>query len=162
MKIENITTTLEIDESPELHERAWKAQPYAWLVIYLFVLAGILGLFGTGPLSRREVSKGEASIRYERVYRQGATARMDFFDASGTNPTVITFPMSFLSRFSVESIVPQPIETTISKSGMNYVFKGDAALKKITFYFMPGETGRLSTDILVNAHALKISNTILP
>lgn len=162
MNIENITTSLEIDESPELHERAWKAQPYAWAAIYLFVFAGLFGLFGTGLLSRREVSHGDAKIKYESVYRQGATARIDFFDASGKNLTVITLPVNFLSHFSLGSIIPEPIEASISDSGINYVFRGSAAVKKISFYFTAGETGKLNTEIRVNTNTLKISNIIFP
>jgi hypothetical protein len=122
-QVEHVFTGMEIDESLDFHIRSWKIQPFAWSVIGLFVLAGVLGLFGSGILSKVSKDQGGAGIRYERFFRFGTPMKIEFRDDTGLPETEITFPTSYLSRFSVQSIVPAPSRTEISEGLVKYSFE---------------------------------------
>jgi hypothetical protein len=161
-KIERVFTGMEIDESLDLHIRAWKIQPVAWTVIGLFVLAGLAGLFGTGLLSHVAKQQGKARIDYERFFRFGTAMQMEFTDESGSPRTEIIFPTDYLSRFDVQSIVPEPIETEIMEGQIKYVFATGSARRKVFFHLEPNTPGTAKGLIAVNSENIHLSQFIFP
>jgi hypothetical protein len=162
MDIEQISPSLEIDEHPRLHEQGWKIQPYAWALIFLFIIGGLLGLFGHGFLSREEISQPGFRIKYETALREGSVTAFEVHDLSGTEKTIIAIPVHYLSYFKIESIFPEPAETKYNGELVNYVFEGIATDKQIIFYMEPRKTGKVNSDIMVNNSSFHISNLIYP
>jgi hypothetical protein len=153
---------MEIDESLDLHIRAWKIQPIAWSVIGLFVLAGTLGLFGTGVLSKTSKQQGQVVIKYERFFRFGTPMKLEIRDESGIPETEVTFPSAYLSRFSVLSIVPQPDETEISGGQITYSFNSGTPGRQVFFYLEPQQPGTSEGAVRVNKEQIYLSQFIYP
>jgi hypothetical protein len=67
---------LEIQEDLPFQRREWLAERMAWAVMGLLIAAAILGLFGTGPLSRMTAGDwaGPLWLEYERFARLLAPA----------------------------------------------------------------------------------------
>ena len=162
MDIEQIKPSLEIDENPRLHEKGWRLQPYVWSVIFLFIFAGLFGLFGTGILSNKELNEQDSGVKYENAMREGAISALEVQDYSGTVKTVIAIPVDYLSNFRMESVVPEPSETVFTGNTVNYFFEGSAKNKQIIFYLEPTRTGKVKADILVNSWSFHIENFIYP
>lgn len=161
-KIEHVFTGMEIDESLELHIKAWKLQPFAWTLIGLFVLAGLMGFFGTGPVSHAIQKQGGTTIDYERFYRTAMEMKLTITDDGGSPETVVKFPISYISSFTVVSVIPEPVETSVSEGEISYVFKTEGHSHRIVFYLEPQETGKVSGDLSVNENKLHLSQIIYP
>jgi hypothetical protein len=161
-KVEHVFTGMEIDESLDLHIRAWKLQPFAWAVIGLFVAAGLAGLFGTGLLSNVSKQQGQVRIDYERYFRFGTVMKMEFTDGSGGPRTEVIFPTDYLSRFDVQSVVPEPLETEILDGQVKYIFATGSARRKVFFYLEPNTPGTAKGSIAVNSQHIHLSQFIFP
>lgn len=162
MEPERLKPDIEIDESPDLHRTAWRLQPFAWVLIYSFVLLGLLGVFGNGWLSRRDLVQEGATVAYEAALRQGAVSALEFHDLSGSTQTLVSIPLAYLSRFSISSIVPEPSQATTVGDRVNYIFPGSSNDKQITFYLQPEKTGRLCSVFMVNGDVFSITHQIFP
>jgi hypothetical protein len=161
-KIEHVFTGMEIDEGLDFHIKAWKIQPIAWSVIGLFVLAGVLGLFGTGLLSKTSKQQGKVVIKYERFFRFGTPMKLEVRDGTGAPETKIIFPTAYLSRFSIQSIVPQPDETEISGGLMTYSFNSGTPGRQVFFYLEPQQPGTSEGAVRVNKEQIYLSQFIYP
>jgi hypothetical protein len=63
---------LELNQDLRFQRRMWAVQRIGWAVMALVVLAGLLGLFGPGPLSSATAGKEEGPLLvegYERFVR---------------------------------------------------------------------------------------------
>jgi hypothetical protein len=161
-KIEPVFTGMEIDESLDLHLKAWKLQPVAWTVIGIFVLAGLLGLFGTGVLSRSVEKQGAVTIEYERFYRYGTTVKLTIRDDGAGTQTEVGFPPAYISHFNITSVMPEPSRTAISDAGLSYIFKGGPGFRTIVFYLEPQDVGNASGLVSVNDQKIQLSHLIYP
>ena len=162
MDIEQISPSLEIDESPGLHKIGWIIQPYAWGFILIFIIAGLLGLFGKGFLSNKVITNDFYKIKYEKSLREGSLTAFEVHDISGSEKTVIGIPVRYLSYFITQSIVPEPSEISYTGKSVQYIFQGIATDKQVIFYLEPRRTGKANTDITINNRSFHISNFIFP
>jgi len=66
--------SLEIVQDMTFQRRAWVVQRIAWVVMLLIVVAAVLGLFATGPLSgtTAKTDDGVLTIEYGRFARHDA------------------------------------------------------------------------------------------
>ncbi|HLO82145.1 MAG TPA: hypothetical protein VK166_14355 [Chitinophagaceae bacterium] len=161
-KIEPVFTGMEIDESLDLHIKAWKLQPVAWTVIGIFVLAGLLGLFGSGVLSRSVVKQGTVTIEYERFYRYGTTVKLTIRDDSVGTQTEVGFPSAYISHFNITSVMPEPSRTEISGDKVSYIFKLGPRFRTMVFYLEPQDVGNASGLLSVNDAKIHLSHFIYP
>jgi hypothetical protein len=161
-KVEKVFTALEIDESIDLHIKAWRIQPIAWFFIMLFIATGALGLYGTGWLSKAEFSSNHVTVRYEKYFRYGAQMKLEVSDMNSFGQTVLMFNGDYLSNFSVESVVPEPDRINISGGAIHYFFKGSSGSRKIAFFLVPQEVGRISGALKVNDRVFHLSHLIYP
>jgi hypothetical protein len=160
--IEPVFTGMEIDESLDLHIKAWKLQPLAWGLIALFVLAGLLGLFGTGMLSNTTGKNGAVVIDYERFYRYGAIMKLSIRDNEGAAQTIVEFPAAYIAHFNITSIMPEPTGTELTDQGVSYTFKSRSESRTIVFYLEPQEAGNASGLVSVNDTKIHLSHLIYP
>jgi hypothetical protein len=62
---------LQLEDDFGFVRRECRAQRIGWGVMAFLIAAGLIGLFGAGPLAVTEVAGRGASLRYERVLRVG-------------------------------------------------------------------------------------------
>ena len=53
---------LEISPDLNFQRRSWAMQRFAWVVLALFILAALLGLFGPGPLSQTRAEQQDSPL----------------------------------------------------------------------------------------------------
>src|SRR3546814_2150408 len=71
----------------------------------LAVLLGLAGLFGQGPLARREAAAQGLTLRYQRVVRLEATQSLDFvLEARQAGEIGLELDSRFVSRAEIERI----------------------------------------------------------
>ena len=65
-------------EDMRFQRRSWIAERVGWAVLIVLALIGLIGAFGTGPLSWQTASGGSLSVEYERFQRITRLARFTF------------------------------------------------------------------------------------
>lgn len=154
--VEKVITGLEIEESIDLHITAWKLQPIAWMLIFLFLMAGILGLFGTGPLSNASKHFAGGNVEYQRFHRQGRIMHLTVF--SENQKIEVALSHQFLSNCRIETIMPEPLASRNEGEFMIYTFSG----ADCSFFLRPENPGTQNPKIRINGSALDLSMFIYP
>src|SRR5688572_19750404 len=95
---------LEIHENIPAQERLWRRQAWGRNFMGLFVVAGLMGLMGRGPLSTTSVENSRFKIHYPRFVQYGSVVDLKIEGSERTfslnNPS--------LEAFVVEGIQPKP------------------------------------------------------
>ena len=154
----------------------WIAQRAGWVLMALFLLAAIVGLLGSGPLSRDTVSSSSddvtVSAEYERWTRrkspQELRVTVEAPNAQGDRLR-LTINGDLLDSVELISVSPQPESTTFGADGQTYEWPVEDWSEPLTvsFDYEPQRWRRLTTDISVRAgdgaeQSLKIEQIVLP
>lgn len=127
---EQSRATLDLD-SPENHRctsREWWAERIGWVVISVILIAALLGMFGPGPLSHREVSSedGRLTVEYYGVERYSAPCELRIsFEPSDAEAELVQLAISrsLVDEIRVETITPPPIATSLEAELVVYAFR---------------------------------------
>ena len=132
---------LVIDQDLDFQRRSWRMQRIGQILIGLFVLGGLLGLFGRGWLSQREVEEGPLRVEHPRFLRLEAPDSLTVRitpngDASG--PVELWLDDSLAELFEIREISPAPVAQSVRDGRPTYRFDltGDAPAN-IRFRFVP-------------------------
>lgn len=152
-------------ESTVFMRRNWQVQRAGWLLMALVVLLGLAGLFGRGPLTRRNASAPGLTLQYQRVLRLEATESLEFtLQARPAGETGLELDSGFVSRTEIERIIPEPREISVSPEGQRLTFlaagTGSVAVRLL---FVPKKLGRLRARFgTPGGTALRVSFFVLP
>lgn len=103
--------TLEIDEDIAFQKKEWLFQRIGLGVVFLFVLAALLGFTGRGgALSHGEAGDrgGPLHVEYERFVRRGGTATVRIHLRASPGDVRFWIAAPYLERVRVESVAPVP------------------------------------------------------
>lgn len=131
---------LDVGMSERFEERWWKVERIGWGVMLLFVLAGLSGVFGRGPLSRAtaEAPDGSMRVEYERFARNHTPGMLAVtLRGAALVPPRATVWLSreLTDALPVSRVVPQPVSTTPRADGTLYTFDVPAATDSATVHF---------------------------
>src|SRR5678810_1484903 len=89
-----------IDKKPiadeiSLHRKGWIIQRIGWCIMFAFLTAALLGLFGEGPLSNKKLQAGNISIEYERFCRYEHGMKIKLQSSQENISTVSIPPVSY-------------------------------------------------------------------
>jgi hypothetical protein len=161
-ELEEIKTDLEIEEDIPLHEKGWRFQRIGWALIFAFILAAAVGVFGDGIASRRTLIDNGVRLEYDRFYRHEARMEMKIhYDNYSTVPVHVSIANSYLQKFKIESILPEPSSSRVEGDRMHYFFEGSGPMD-ITFYATPRTFGSIKGLIGIGDKDYPISHFIYP
>lgn len=160
-KVEQIKTSLKIDEDIALHQRGWKLQKIALFLILITVLLTALGLFGNGPLSSKRISSRGIVLDYEKFMRFEGQASLRFSFAQADSLTRISLPVSYLDYFKIETVVPEPVESSVQAGEIIYTFNASAGGGAV-FSLSPVQVGGLDATIKVNGVPFQLTHFTYP
>jgi hypothetical protein len=152
-------------------ERHWsKVQNIAWIVFAAFLLGGLLGVFGKGPLAKATAGTSQDPFyaQYDRFARYMTTSNLHFVitpSARIENGTAQIFISEDLVKtLRTEQINPHPLWAQLSKGGVVFGFKATpGANMTIQFVQSPQKFGGMTSQLgLANERLLKISQFIYP
>ena len=143
--------TLEIDEDINFQKKEWSFQRIGVAILFLVVLAALLGLTGMGgPVSHAEAGErgGPLFVEYERFVRRGAKARMTLHFRSDP-PGFIQFWVSapYLDDVIVDSVAPIPQTVTVEGSRHVYTIRAASADVAVTVEMEHQTFGRLTGEV---------------
>ena len=119
---------LEIDESESFQRRDWRAQRIGWALLALVAVAALLGGFGKGALAGAEQTSAEGTVhvRYDRLVRRHAPARLEFTLApglAGSDGRVrLWLDRGYADELEITSIQPEQVEVSVTPALLMYQF----------------------------------------
>ena len=161
---------IEINEDMDFQRRSWTVQRAGWAAMLLFVIAGAMGVFGSGPVSSAHVGIEGSSFRmkYDRFIRLRAPTQVSIDLGSGAvqpDSTVrIWFDSEWLSAFEVQSVTPEPEETELAGNRIIHVFRVRGSTAPRINYDLEGQKGGRITGMagLVNGASFRFSQLAYP
>lgn len=158
--VEVIKPGFKIDEQLALQEKGWIIQRIGWLIIIAIMIAGGLGLFGSGWLSKKTSSSGNIKAEFERFYRY--ETEMKVLVESGEHISSISFPQQYLKDFRIIHFVPDPANNNTTGNEVKYNFLPHEN-KIVTVYLVPKHYGSLSGAMKVNERTIiNLNHFIFP
>lgn len=161
-------------------KRSWTFERIGWVVMVLLVVAALLGLFSTGPLSQVTVQdpEGLVQVQYDRFqrYRAPTTLRVTFLkpsgmespgaDAPGDGATAsLRISRTLVDAIGIERIQPEPEQVRSAGEALVFVFRraaGDEA-DTVLFAVKPDSFGPVRGEIgLVGHEPIPLAPFIYP
>jgi hypothetical protein len=100
---------LELEDHPRFQQLFWRAERVAWLCFVLILIAALLGFTGSGGVfADRTIQLSGAKVVHPKVFRWQTPDTIALEIAPGSNDIVVAFDKTFLERFEIRSLVPEP------------------------------------------------------
>ena len=132
---------IEISQDLDFQNRSWRVQRTAWMVMLGVVVAGLLGLFGGGPLSSATLGDAEsgAVVRYERFLRAGGehVLEMEIAPSGVDGDSIATLWMNgdWLAANQLIGITPAPQSEVVQPDRILYRFRVGAPASAVVVRF---------------------------
>jgi hypothetical protein len=160
-KIERAENSLQIDEDLNLHIKGWIFQRVGWALMLIFLICALLGLFGDGILSKRELVVEGSTIHYERFSRYDNKSQLEILSQHRDGKIEVVMPPVFAASFEVENVVPEPAKQKMANGSMVYEFEGEGTAQ-LTFFLNSRQAGSVNGTIQVNDTGFELKQYIFP
>jgi hypothetical protein len=155
-----------------LQRSVWRVQRLAWALMVLVVLAALLGLTGSGPLSRKSVTSADGTVRveYERFLRRGATTTLRIHSGPnrrGAAGFSVWVARPYLEDVTIQGIQPPPEGVQAGYDRVTWRFEVSSqdpgAPMTVTIHLVPGAIGCLRAAVGLDARpGLGFSQWVYP
>ncbi|MEW7855134.1 hypothetical protein AB2M95_04440 [Pseudomonas chlororaphis] len=118
-----------IQEDMALQRKVWRFERVGWYALVVVVLLTLAGLFSRGPLSTRDISSADGSLRveYQRFLRNGATDSLTLHLRGGARQLLeVEIAGELLQGFSVQALQPEPLKASSAGAGIRLWLRTDA------------------------------------
>lgn len=153
-----------LDKKASLHQKGWIWQRILLFLLFLFIIAGGIGVFGDGLASQQTAGEQSAGwwITYGCLARQDAPMKLEMhWNTSHSGVSVIRIPNHYLQHFQVESVTPEPVAVNTYHNQVHYSFSGSGA-QTVLFYLRPAQAGRLRSRLHINDYTFELQHFIYP
>ena len=158
---ERVKTSLQIEEDIDLHIKGWIFQRIGWALMLIFLVSAVLGLFGSGALSEKTITKDGTSIKFDRFERRENDTQLEIVTQQGRGRLVVAFSPAFTESFRIEDIVPGPAEEATRNGHTVYTFAADARAQ-LTFFLTTRKAGNIRSELRVNDTDFELRQFIYP
>lgn len=114
-----------VGENASFQRREWQVDRVGWALMALTMVAGLLGLWGSGMVSDATATGGRLSVDYERFVRKlgesTLTARIPAGSAE-QGLVRLAIDQQYLTGNEVESVIPEPDSVTARNGRFVYEF----------------------------------------
>jgi len=143
---------LELDQDLAFERRQWTVQRVGWWLMLLAVVLGLLGLFGTGPLSSATARGDGVTVDYERFVRRHGEGELTIAIAPNqaqNGQVEVWLADAWLDAVTIEGISPEPASQHPSGDRQVYVFEVADPARPFTVRidYRPQEMGRLPAEL---------------
>ena len=140
-------------------QRRWERfERVIWIVLTIFILLSLAGVFGRGPAANAtlKASDGSMEVRYERVQRFSTPSvlTIDFPEASIRDGAIQVWASDGLVKpLGAQRVVPQPLRSEIGNGGILYTFPATSSPASVEFQTQPSALGRSELKLHVPGKA---------
>ncbi|HEX6231812.1 MAG TPA: hypothetical protein VFZ63_01675 [Jiangellaceae bacterium] len=160
--------SLQIDQHERFQQREWRFERIGWGLITAFVLAGFVGLLGTGPLSWAEAAsdRGLVTVKYQRMTHHESDDSLELaFPAEAVEDGTISVELSgsWVAGVDLQGISPQPSDERSVPGGVVF----DIAVERpgatrLLVTFRPQEYGIIEASVVVGGDTTSFTQVVLP
>lgn len=129
------------------------------LFMISFLTLGILGLFGSGPISEQTLSGGSYIIEYNQFLRKDTPSELYISLENPPDTTVISFAVSYLKDVQIKRVTPDPESVEIKDNRLHYSFATNGS-GTIFFGIQPDRSGSKELEIGVLGDVRKIKQYV--
>ena len=153
--------TLEIDEDISFQKKEWFFQRIGMALLWLFVVAALLGFTGMGgPLSRGEAGEpgGPVHVEYERFVRRGglSTLKLHLRSAPGDLRFWVSTP--YFEHVRIDSIAPTSELVSVETDRHVYLIRSGSPSVTVTLEVEHEAFGTLDAEVgLVGGPSVRFS-----
>ena len=144
---------LEVEFDPEHEKREWIVQRFGWATMGILVIATLIGLLGSGPLSDATAGKpgDRLRIEYHRFGRYQAPGELRVYCRPDGKDFELSFDRGFFEKSEVSEISPEPEE--MRTEGDKYVYRfrsGEGEEHLVTFRFEAAQFGKAKSKVTLD------------
>ena len=142
--------SLEIDEDIPFQKREWFYQRIGIGLLFVFVLAALLGFTGMGgPMSRAEAGEPGSSLRieYERVVRRGSLSTVTLHLQARPGGVRFWVGALYFDDVRIESVAPAPDLVSVENGRHVYVLRSGSADVTVVVRVEHQTVGRLHGEM---------------
>lgn len=157
---------LELDNDPGW-ERTWPViESVLVALLSLFVLAGLAGLLGKGPLSKAQAQLPglAATVTYERLARNDTPADLtvQWKGAPAARLAQITLDRSLLDALTVTDSTPRAVAAAPLADGVAWFFPVAPEGGQVTFHVQPRRPGPANGRLGLFGRAVPLNFFVFP
>lgn len=120
--------------------REWRIQRVGWLLMFGFVVAGLLGVFGPGPLSLSTAESADRSVvvEYYRFARMGGPGTVTVTvgpDLVRDGTVDVWWNAAYLDEMRIEDVAPEPESVTAVGDRVKFGFAAESGGAPLDFTF---------------------------
>jgi hypothetical protein len=147
-------STFDFLAGPSFRRCEYLFERLGWALMGLILIGAAVGLFGKGWMSEASLQNDQFRMEYERFLHSNGhtTLRLEIpVDRQAEGVIAVAFPNSYLHRFRIERIVPEP-ESSAHGDQTVFWFTVLKSGQPVTLLFRlePQEIGKLNGTIHLN------------
>jgi hypothetical protein len=154
---------VEVTQHPHF-ERHWRAvQRIIFGFMSVLLLAGVLGLLGSGPLARAAVEYPDAKVEVQRFGRAGAPQQIAIEPGDVTaGRLIIQVDKELATKLGLEAMAPAPSDSSTGLDGTQFIYAATAGGGAIALKGKPEMPGLVRGVIAVNGHSQTVTQIVWP
>lgn len=159
---------LDVRQDDAFQQKEWRVQRVGWSLMALFVLAGLLGVFGVGPLTSATTSSadGVVTVEHDRVARLEADNSLTLtFGADAIEDGMITVEVTgtWPAGVDLQGVTPEPAEQRALPDGVVWEIPVERPGEiDVTLTFRAQELGTIGADVTVGDETATFTQLVLP
>jgi hypothetical protein len=159
---------LEIRQNERFQRREWRLERVGWALLAAFVVAGLAGGLGSGPVSWRTAAseRGLVTVEYDRIahYEADDAVRLTFSpEAVGNGEIAFEITGDWLAEIDRQSIIPQPSDEIAILGGVLLEVPVERpGTTAVTIAFRAQAVGALSGRVSVRGDDASFDQFVLP
>lgn len=142
----------DIEKDFRIQQLEWPVLRVGWWLMGVFLILGVLGLFGSGKISWKTDESGWATIKYERYLRYSMPTQILIYPKGPLKDSSVYINADYLEKIHIEHIVPEPVSMTFSGDRLQVKFDSPH-IKVLVFYIEPEERGPQLLQIGIGAQS---------
>lgn len=158
--------TLEVHQDLDFQRREWRIQKLGWALMFLFLVAAVLGIFGTGPVSNATVGERDSAAwaDYQRFGRRGAPLTLRVHVRPAATQFRVVLDRAYVETVRVQAVTPQPQSTQAAADHLIYIFEAaePGQATAVTFDLQADQIGLTSGRVQAEGRELGFVQFIYP
>jgi hypothetical protein len=157
---------LPVSEDMRFQERSWLIRRGGWVLLAIFILLALAGVFSKGILSIAKAEReGVAlSVDYERFQRRDAATHFTIRLPKQTEDEIwLRLGPAFQRAYDIEAVQPPPARSNVGGSGLNLFFDAfDQADLNVVIRARPKRFGAVTVEFARLPGSLQMPVLIYP
>jgi len=138
-----------IEKEYKFQKIEWPVFRVGWVIMAVFLITGIAGLFGSGALSERKEENTEASVEYEQLLRYSVESKVFILLKKPLADSTLSINADYIKAMKIDKVIPEPIAMELNDSMLKYRF-ANTDIEEISLILKPIDTGKKQLKLHIN------------